>query len=94
MLKIGWWRDQSHILVDPLYYIDYGVAMVGACQVWANSMKEKAAAVSAYRQALALGGTKSLPELYRAAGARFAFDADTLAEVVDLVESMFPEEPG
>ncbi|UCG42802.1 MAG: M3 family oligoendopeptidase [candidate division WOR-3 bacterium] len=94
VLKTGWWRDQSHILVDPLYYIDYGVGMVGACQVWANSMKDKAAAVSAYRQALALGGTKSLPELYRAAGAKFAFDADTLAEVVDLVESKLPGEPG
>jgi oligoendopeptidase F len=92
--KIGWWSQQSHILIDPLYYIDYGVGMVGACQVWANSMKDEAAAVKAYRQALALGGTKSLPELYRTAGAKFAFDADTMAEVVGLIESVLPEEPG
>jgi oligoendopeptidase F len=84
-LATGWHR-KLHIHQAPLYYVEYGLAQLGACQVWANALKDQSGAVTAYKGALALGGMKSLPELFSAAGARFAFDADTLRTVVSLME--------
>jgi oligoendopeptidase F len=81
----GWQRKQ-HIHRYPLYYIEYGLAQLGAVQVWRNALDDPGRALSLYRQALRLGGTAALPELYQAAGARFAFDAGTLGEAVELVE--------
>ena len=60
-------------------------------QVWANALKDQAGAVAGYRQALALGGTRSLPDLYKTAGARFAFDAQTLDQAVSLMLSEIDE---
>jgi oligoendopeptidase F len=79
------WRRQGHVFTDPFYYIEYGVAQLGAAQVWANALKDQAGAVAAYRRALALGATATLPELYTAAGARFTFDAETLRRAIDLM---------
>jgi oligoendopeptidase F len=80
------WQRKLHIYQEPFYYIEYGLAQLGAGQVWRNSLRDPAGAVAAYRRALSLGGTVTLPELYAAAGARFAFDAATLKEVVTLIE--------
>src|SRR5262249_39129859 len=84
--KRTYWHRQSHVFQDPFYYIEYGMAQLGAVQVWAKAMGDPKGAAQAYRRALALGGTASLPELYAAAGARFAFDAATLHEAVTLIE--------
>lgn len=83
----GWQRKQ-HIYRYPFYYVEYGLAQLGAVQVWQNARQDQAVAVAAYRRALSLGGTQSLPELYAAAGARFAFDAETLSQAVQLVEDV------
>ncbi|HTW92974.1 MAG TPA: M3 family oligoendopeptidase [bacterium] len=80
------WHRKLHIFLAPFYYVEYGLAQLGACQVWANAQKDEAAAVASYRKALALGGTQSLPELYAAAGAKFAFDSETLGAVIGLIE--------
>lgn len=85
-MMTGWHRKQ-HIHRAPFYYVEYGLAQLGAVQVWRNALHDQAASLANYRRALALGGTKSLPELYRAAGAKFAFDADTLHEAVELIET-------
>ena len=85
VLETGWQR-KLHIFLVPFYYVEYGLAQLGAAQVWANALKDQAGAVAAYRRALAFGGTKSLPELYATAGAKFAFDAGTLSPVVALME--------
>jgi oligoendopeptidase F len=84
--KRAYWHRQSHVFQDPFYYIDYGIASLGAVQIWANAQRDQAAALTAYRRALALGGTASLPELFAAAGAKFAFDAETLQTAVGLLE--------
>ncbi|HEX6488699.1 MAG TPA: M3 family oligoendopeptidase [Candidatus Dormibacteraeota bacterium] len=84
--RIARWYEQSHFFLYPLYYIEYGIAQFGALQVWRNAIDDQAAAVRAYRKALALGGTRSLPELYAAAGAELVFDAGKMAPLVDLVE--------
>ncbi len=81
----GWHRKQ-HIHEVPFYYVEYGLAQLGAVQVWGNALHDQAGAVASYRRALALGGTASLPQLFAAAGAKFAFDAGTLRKSVDLME--------
>jgi oligoendopeptidase F len=81
------WHRKLHIHTDPFYYIEYGLAQQGAVQVWGNSLHDYPGAVAAYRRALALGGAASLPDLYTAAGAKLAFDAETLARSVRLIES-------
>lgn len=81
----GWQRKQ-HIHRYPFYYVEYGLAQLGAVQVWRNALTDPAAALGQYRHALGLGGMVSLPALYSAAGARLAFDVNTLAEAVALVE--------
>ncbi|MCA1959786.1 MAG: M3 family oligoendopeptidase [Desulfomonile sp.] len=85
------WQRQLHILTIPFYYVEYGLAQLGAVQVWANSKRDPYGAVGAYLKALSLGGTVGLPELYAAAGAKFAFDAETLSDAVDLMEHTIEE---
>lgn len=81
------WHRKLHIHQVPFYYVEYGLAQLGAVQVWANSLQDQAQAVKQYRSALALGGTQSLPKLFAAAGAKFAFDAGTLGTFVGLIEA-------
>jgi oligoendopeptidase F len=81
------WQRKLHIFQIPFYYVEYGLAQLGAVQVWRNAVKDQDAAVAAYRKALSLGGTRPLPELFAAAGAKFAFDADTLHMAVDAIET-------
>lgn len=83
----GWQRKQ-HIHRAPFYYVEYGLAQLGAVQVWRNSLSDPKKALQQYRYALSLGGMATLPELYKAAGARMAFDAETLGEAVRLIEDM------
>jgi len=84
--RIARWYYQPHFFDYPFYYIEYGLAQLGALQVWRNSMSDRDEAVRSYRRALALGATRPLPELYGAAGARLIFDSKGMRELVDLVE--------
>jgi len=85
------WHRKLHIYHYPFYYVEYGLAQLGAVQVWRNALEDQSDAVVHYRAALSLGGTVPLPELYAAAGAKFAFDAETLREAVALVENTIKE---
>jgi oligoendopeptidase F len=80
------WRQQLHIFLYPFYYVEYGLAQLGAVQVWANALQNQADALAQYRAALKLGGTVTLPELFQTAGAKLSFDAATLKAAVDLIE--------
>jgi oligoendopeptidase F len=80
------WQRKGHIFESPFYYIEYGLAQLGALQIWRNALRDQSQAVADYRRALALGYTRSLPELFQAAGARFAFDRETVGELMGLVE--------
>ena len=66
----------------PFYYIEYGIAQLGALQLWRKERLDHDAAVKGYRDMLALGGSRSLPDLFGAAGIRFAMDEAILAELV------------
>ncbi len=89
--RVSGWHRKLHIFHAPFYYIEYGMAMIGALQIWRNAQEDQAAAVAAYRGALALGGTVALPELFAAAGAEFRFDTAMLADLVDMVETTIAE---
>ncbi|HEV2085445.1 MAG TPA: M3 family oligoendopeptidase [Gemmatimonadales bacterium] len=84
--RVARWHRQLHIFMYPFYYIEYGIAQLGAVQVWRNSLENPVQAVARYREALSLGAVQTLPEIYRTAGARLTFDVDSIAELVQLVE--------
>lgn len=84
--RIARWFRQLHVFLYPFYYIEYGIAQLGALQVWRNGRRDLREAVRRYREALALGATRPLPELYAAAGVQLAFDAATIGALVADVE--------
>jgi oligoendopeptidase F len=79
------WHRQLHIFTHPFYYIEYGIAQLGALQVWANSKGDKAQALNAYKKALALGGSRPLPDLFSAAGCSFEFSAKTIQPLAKIL---------
>ena len=79
------WQRKLHIFSVPFYYVEYGLAQLGALQVWRNALSDQSQAVVNYRAALALGDTRPLPELFTAAGAAFAFDRETVGDLMTLV---------
>ena len=79
------WHRQLHIFLYPFYYVEYGIAQLGALQIWRKSLQDRRAAISDYRKGLALGGSKPLPELFEAAGAKFRFDAETIAPLMETI---------
>lgn len=79
------WHRQLHIFIVPFYYVEYAIAQLGALQVWAHSKADLAKALRDYRSALALGGSRPLPELFAAAGCRFDFTIATVQPLVALV---------
>jgi oligoendopeptidase F len=81
------WHRQLHIFLYPFYYVEYGIAQLGALQVWANSKADKAKALGDYKKALALGGSRPLPELFAAAGCRFDFSAKTIQPLIQLADA-------
>ncbi|MEM8860204.1 MAG: M3 family oligoendopeptidase [Chloroflexota bacterium] len=89
--KAGWHR-KLHIFQIPFYYVEYGMAQVGAMQVWRNSQQNGAdATLEAYKTALGYGATKTLPELFEAAGAEFRFDVDMLLGIAEMVQTKINE---
>jgi len=93
-IKMTGWHRKLHIHLIPFYYIEYGLASLGAFQIWEKARQDPAQAIVNYRKALALGGTASLPELYETSGAKLAFDKDTLGSVVELIESTMADLEG
>ena len=79
----GW--QYFHIFAVPFYMLEYAFAWLGAVQIWRNALQDPQTALTKYREALALGGTKPLPELFETAGARFAFDRETVGEALRFV---------
>ena len=79
------WQRQLHIFCYPFYYIEYGIAQLGALQIWDTFKRDSARGLAAYRSALALGGSLPLPTLFKAAGARLAFDESIIAPLMERV---------
>ena len=81
------WHRQLHIFLHPFYYVEYGIAQLGALQVWTNSRRDRAGALNAYRKALKLGGSRPLPELFQAAGCSLAFTAKAIRPLMALIRT-------
>jgi len=79
------WHRQLHIFLHPFYYIEYGIAQLGALQVWNNSKRDKPKALGDYKKSLALGGSRPLPELFSAAGCQFEFSAKTIQPLAKML---------
>jgi oligoendopeptidase F len=88
------WHRIPHPFNHAFYYIEYGIAQLGALQLWQLERRDHGRALAAYRRALALGGTRPLPELFEAAGIRFAMDEaifrDLIAPVMDELGELSP----
>jgi oligoendopeptidase F len=81
------WQRQLHLYHAPFYYIEYGIAQLGALQLWMKAKEDPKRALANYRAGLQLGGTRSLPDLFAATGIQFDFSEKTLAPLTRAVEA-------
>jgi oligoendopeptidase F len=79
------WQKQLHLYEVPFYYIEYGMAQLGAIAVWRNFKKDKTKGLQGYMSALKLGYTKTIPEIYQAAGIRFDFSKAYIKDLMSFV---------
>ena len=77
------WQRQLHLFHVPFYYIEYGIAQLGALQVYNNAKQDAAKALEDYRNGLRLGGTRPLPQLFEAANIKFDFGDKTVKPLVE-----------
>jgi oligoendopeptidase F len=84
------WQKQLHLFEVPFYYIEYGMAQLGALAVWRNYLKDKTTAVRQYKEALSLGYTKTIGEIYKTAGIEFNFSDKYIKELMQFVKSNLP----
>lgn len=80
------WQKQLHLFEVPFYYIEYGIAQLGAIGMWQQFKLNKEEALNNYCNALSLGGTKTLPQLFETAGLKFDFSPNTIKELMDFVK--------
>lgn len=83
------WQVQLHLYEVPFYYIEYGFAQLGAVAVWRNYKHDPKDAIEKYKKALALGYTRSIPEIYEAAGIKFDFSPAYIKELMDFVKEEY-----
>jgi oligoendopeptidase F len=79
------WQKQLHLYEVPFYYIEYGIAQLGAIGLWKQFKENPQQALSNYTNALSLGGTRTLPELFQTAGLRFDFSPSAVGELMNFV---------
>lgn len=89
--KKNLWQKQLHLYEVPFYYIEYGFAQLGAIAVWKNYCEDPVNALKDYQNFLSLGNTKTIPELYKAAGISFNFSKDYVGELADFVKGKLAE---
>jgi len=81
------WQRQLHLFEVPFYYIEYGIAQLGALGIWKNSMTNSSNAIENYKNALRLGYTETIPEIYKVAGIKFDFTEEYLKELAEFVQT-------
>ncbi|MBC7937679.1 MAG: M3 family oligoendopeptidase [Rhizobacter sp.] len=81
------WQRQLHLFEVPFYYIEYGIAQLGAIGMWKQYKADPQQALDNYCNALSLGGTKTLPELYKTAGLEFDFSPEKIKGLMEFVKS-------
>jgi len=86
------WQRQLHLFEVPFYYIEYGIAQLGAIGMWMQYKENKEQAMDNYCNALALGGTRTLPQLFETAGLKFDFSPDKIKVLMEDIEHHVKEE--
>ena len=81
------WQRQLHLFEVPFYYIEYGIAQLGALGVWMNSIRDPQKAIEQYKDALRLGYTLSIPDIYSTAGVKFDFSETYLKDLADFLKA-------
>jgi oligoendopeptidase F len=81
------WQRQLHLYEVPFYYIEYGIAQLGAIGVWKSSLENEAKAIEQYKAGLSLGYTQSLPKIYDSAGVTFDLSPKRIGELMEFVDS-------
>jgi oligoendopeptidase F len=81
------WQKQLHIYEVPFYYIEYAMSQLGAIAVWKNYKEKPAQAIEQYQNALKLGYTKTIPEIFETAGIEFNFSTVYVKELMAFVQS-------
>jgi oligoendopeptidase F len=79
------WQRQLHLFEVPFYYIEYGIAQLGAVGVWKNFLENKSKAIEGYKSFMGLGYTKSIPDIFKSAGIQFDFSTNYVAELMQFV---------
>ena len=83
--RFGWQR-QLHLFEVPFYYIEYGIAQLGAIGLWQQYKQDPEVAIKNYIAALQLGGTQTLPDLFKAAGLTFNLSPDYISGLMNFVK--------
>jgi oligoendopeptidase F len=91
--RAAMWQRQLHLFSLPFYYIEYGIAQLGALQLWLKARQDPQRTLAGYRAALSLGGTRPLPELFHAAGIAFDFSEKTLRPLVHALREELEQLP-
>lgn len=84
-VRANLWQKQLHLFECPFYYIEYGIAQLGALQVWANFKKDPQKAIDDLFKAESLGYSVTIPEMFRTAGINFDFTPKTIEPLVQVV---------
>ena len=79
------WQRQLHIFEVPFYYIEYGIAQLGALGMWKNSLENKPETIENYKNALRLAYTRTIPEIYQTAGIEFNFSQQHIQNLADFI---------
>ncbi len=85
LYRDNFWQKQLHLFEVPFYYIEYGISQLGAIAIYRNFTKDPQRALEQYITALKLGNTRSIPEIYEAAGIRFDFSAEYICELAEFI---------
>ena len=85
------WQTQGHLFGAPFYYIEYGIAQLGALQIWMTQLKDPEKALNDYANAMKLGNTRTLPRLFQSADIRLSFDKEHIGNLVGLVKRSLSE---
>lgn len=89
--RSSFWQKQLHLFEVPFYYIEYGIAQLGAIAMWRQYKENKEQALDNYMKALSLGYTKTLKELYAQAGIRFDFSPEYIKELSGFVHAQMKQ---
>ena len=91
--RIVSWQRQGHLFGVPFYYVEYGIAQLGALQMWQFHRRDESDALSRYKAGLSLGYTKGLTDLFDASGLKFSFEQEHLENLINEVNTALDELP-